>query len=413
MTLNQLGTQGPTDTPYLGLAPFLRMNIAGVNLHPLGQSMLKQAEVDPDNANLLMNLSTLTFCIGQQEIGLAIQAQALALRRVYHLAATEQPAKLRLLMLMVPGNLSANTPLECLLEQGDIDLELYYVSPNEPLAVPLPEHDVLIVAMSESDENLALLHTLERLLAHWPKPVINLPQHIPSVGRAAASELLQNAPGLLMPPTLRASRAVLQSIAAGTTDLPALYQGCDFPIILRPVGSHAGVHLDKINGPADISNYLAKVDEPEFFLSRFVDYSGQDGLFRKMRVALIDGVPYACHMAVSSHWMIHYVNAGMYEEGWKRNEEASFMENFADFAQRHQAALAAIANRTQLDYLFIDCAETPDGQLLVFEIDHAMVVHAMDQEEQFPYKQIHMLKVKNAFHDYLVRRTASHTSIPV
>jgi hypothetical protein len=81
------------------------------------------------------------------------------------------------------------------------------------------------------------------------------------------------------------------------------------------------------------------------------------------------------------------------------------MANFDDFAQRHQAALAAIACRTQLDYLCIDCAETPDGQLLVFEIDHAMVVHAMDLEEQFPYKQPHMLKVKNAFRDYLARLT--------
>jgi len=55
----------------------------------------------------------------------------------------------------------------------------------------------------------------------------------------------------------------------------------------------------------------------------------------------------------------------------------------------------------------IDCAQTPDGQLLVFEIDHAMVVHAMDLETQFPYKQVHMLKVKNAFRDYLFRLSAA------
>ena len=49
----------------------------------------------------------------------------------------------------------------------------------------------------------------------------------------------------------------------------------------------------------------------------------------------------------------------------------------------------------------IDCAETHDGELLIFEIDHAMVVHAMDPEDLFPYKQAHMLKVKNAFTDFL------------
>jgi hypothetical protein len=122
-------------------------------------------------------------------------------------------------------------------------------------------------------------------------------------------------------------------------------------------------------------------------------------------VALIDGKPYACHMGVSSHWMIHYVNAGMYENAKKREEEAVFMEHFDDFAQRHRPALDAIYQRTKLDYLCIDCAETQDGQLFVFEIDHAMVVHAMDPENLFPYKQFHMQKVKTAFRDFLFRLT--------
>jgi len=113
-------------------------------------------------------------------------------------------------------------------------------------------------------------------------------------------------------------------------------------------------------------------------------------------------------MAVSTNWMIHYVNAGMYEEAWKRAEELAFMEGFEAFKQRHNAALQAIANAIPLDYLCIDCAETPLGELLVFEVDHAMVIHAMDTEAQFPYKQIHMQKVKNAFRDLLLRRMAEH-----
>jgi len=34
-------------------------------------------------------------------------------------------------------------------------------------------------------------------------------------------------------------------------------------------------------------------------------------------------------------------------------------------------------------------------------------VHAMDTEAMFPYKQTHMLKVKNAFRDYLIRLAAA------
>jgi hypothetical protein len=95
----------------------------------------------------------------------------------------------------------------------------------------------------------------------------------------------------------------------------------------------------------------------------------------------------------------------MYEDAGKREEENAFMEHFGDFALRHRAALDAIYQRTHLDYVCIDCAETQDGRLLIFEVDHTMVVHAMDPEALFPYKQVHMEKVKIAFRNFLFRLT--------
>jgi glutathione synthase/RimK-type ligase-like ATP-grasp enzyme len=407
MTSTHVDNMTPPETPFLGLAPFLRKSIAGTALLPLGQQMMTEATIHPDDANLWMNLSIVMLCLGHQDIGVSIQAQALELQRIYRLPATRQPAKLRVLMLMAPGDLAANTPLECLLENNDIDLVFYYISGgDDPLAQPIPEHDALLVAMSETDENRGSLLALESVLATWPKPVINAPQHIPLVGRELASELLQNAPGLQIPATLHATREVLQAIASSSKQLTETFTDCDFPIILRPVGSHAGRDLAKIDSPADITAYLARVDETEFFLSRFINYSGQDGLFRKFRIALVDGMPFACHMGISAHWMIHYVNAGMYEDAAKRAEEARFMADFDTFSRRHHAALNAIHTRTHLDYVCIDCAETPDGQLLIFEIDHAMVVHSMDPEDMFPYKAMHMQKLQNAMRNFLIRRSS-------
>ena len=401
-----------TDTPFTGLAPYLRMSIGGADLRPVAQQMLALAQAQPNDANLWMNLSIILQCLGQRDLGLTMQAQALDLQRVYHLAAQQQPVRCRLLMLMEPGDLAANTPLDCLLEDSDIELICYYLSVDNPLQVPLPEHDAVLVAMSDSDANRAHLRRLELALAHWPKPVINLPQFIPCVDRGTASELLQNLPGVLMPPTLRATREHLQAVAAGGSQLSALFDDCDFPVILRPLGSQGGHDLAKIDTPQDIAHYLTHVPDADFFISRFINYSHADGYFRKMRVALIEGRPYACHMAVSSNWMIHYVNAGMYDEAWKRAEELAFMTDFEAFKQRHQAALEGIARAIPLDYICVDCAETTGGELLVFELEHAMVIHAMDTEEQFPYKQIHMQKVKNAFRDFLLHRMAEHSTPP-
>ncbi|MBI5890310.1 MAG: hypothetical protein HZB47_06490 [Nitrosomonadales bacterium] len=392
------------ETPFIGLAPFLRSSIAGIDLRPYGQEMLQQAGENAADAPLWMNLSVLMQCLGQRDAGLSIQALALQQRRIYRLAAM-QPARVRLLMLSVPGDISANTPLDCLLENSDVELIYYYVSPGDPLALPVPEHDAVFVAISEADENREALSALQRSLAHWPRPVINAPQNIPATGREAASKLLQNAPGLLIPPTLHAARSVLTETAAGRARLSAQFARCDYPVIVRPVGSHAGRDLARIENDEALAAYLAGVRDDKFFLSPFIDYRGSDGMFRKFRVVLVDGKPFASHMGVSSNWMIHYVNAGMYEDAAKREEESAFMERFDDFALRHRAALGAIHRRTRLDYLCIDCAETQDGRLLVFEIDHTMVVHAMDPEPLFPYKQVHMQKVQDAFRDFLFRLT--------
>jgi phosphoserine aminotransferase len=392
------------DTAFLGLAPFLRMSIAGTDYLPMSQEILARAKRNSDDANLWMNLATIMQCLGQRDIGLAAQAQALAMKRSYHLPPLQQPAQLRVLLLLAPGDLTANTPLDCLLEDSDIHLDYYYVSSGDPFADPIPDHDVLMVGISEGDAVRDLLRALEQALEGWPKPVVNLPRQIPLTGRAAASKLLRGAPGLCMPASHTATRSVLLAIANNAAALPEAFVGCDFPIIVRPANSHCGTGLAKMESAADLAAYLAKIEGEVFSLSPFIDYSGPDGLFRKYRVALIDGAAYACHMAVSSNWMVHYVNAGMYEEPRKRAEEAAFMANFDDFAKRHRQALEAIGRRTKLDYLVIDCAETADGELLVFEIGNAMIVHDMDPPELFAYKRLPMRKVKTAFRDFLLRR---------
>ena len=128
---------------------------------------------------------------------------------------------------------------------------------------------------------------------------------------------------------------------------------------------------------------------------------------RKYRIALVDGAPFLCHMAISSHWMVHYLNAGMTEDAGKRAEEARAMADFeADFAKRHATGFAALRERIGLEYFAIDCAESRDGNLLVFEADTAMIIHSMDPPEMFPYKAAQMEKAYAAFQTMLRRAVA-------
>ncbi|OZB37191.1 MAG: hypothetical protein B7X35_05235 [Halothiobacillus sp. 14-56-357] len=393
-------------TPFLGLAPFLRASIEGQDLQAFARAALGNLNQFPLDANLWMNLSTLMFSLGQRESAFATQNQGLTLQRSFEIPALTQPSSFRILMLMVPGDIAANTPLDCLLEGSDIDLFCHYCALDALLPDPLPPHDAVFIAIGDAPQHRPLLTALATALNDWPVRVLNRPQAIPNTQRDTACQILHDIPGVLMPTTYRISREQLAAVAETSQPLTHIAADLDFPLIVRPFDSHAGRDLERVANIAALQRYLDQVSSTEFFIAPFIDYSGADGLFRKFRIALVGGKPFAVHMAVSAHWMIHYVNAGMYEDTEKRQEEAQFMLHFDAFITRHGQALGMIAERMGLDYVCFDGAETQAGELLIFEIDHVMVVHAMDPVELFPYKQEPIQQIQNALRQLLATTTA-------
>ena len=392
--------------PLIGLAPLMRLAFLQQDLAPLGEALLARAQAHPDDAHACLDFSTVLQLKGQRELALAVQAQAIELQQWYSLPAQapQSGPGFKLLVVMGPGDLMSNTPIEFLVEQSDVAMDLLYLTADSDFPEEVPEHDVLLVAVAESDANQPLLARLAAFLLEWPRPVVNLPQHIAHTSRDGLCARLQDVPGVAMPRTARLDRAQLQALASGELTVGSLLPGDDFPLIVRPLGSHAGHDLERMASAADLRGYLQKVGAERFYIARFVDYRNEDGQYRKYRIALIDGRPYICHFAVSSHWMIHYLNAGMDESALKREEEARIMAHFDDeFARRHAQAFAAIDARMGMPYLGIDCAETRDGELLVFEADNAMIVHAMDAEEMYPYKRPVMQKVFAAFRAMLAK----------
>jgi glutathione synthase/RimK-type ligase-like ATP-grasp enzyme len=400
--------EGSQDDRLIGVVSLMRMAVAGVDLAPLGTQLITRAGDDPRtaSANALMDLSTVLQLRGQREIALEIQAQALAIQQIYSPPmklglCDRSSAAIRLLAIMGPGDLMSNSPIEFLLEDADVALDIVYVTNEHDLPESLPEHDVLFVAIAESGANIPLLQKVQSAVASWPKPVLNLPERIAALSRDNNCARLKSVPGLSMPNTVRVSRQTLAQLGLGELSLVA--DDVDFPIIVRPVDSHAGHDLEMLNSAGEISGYLTSAQNSEFYVSRFIDYRSADAMFRKYRIVLIEGRPFVCHMGISDQWMIHYMNAGMDKDVVKREEEARFMSHFdSDFAVRHADALKDINERIGLDYLGIDCAETADGCLLVFEVDSCMIVHAVDPVDVFPYKQPQMRRVFDAFFQMLV-----------
>ncbi|HKJ84245.1 MAG TPA: hypothetical protein VJ961_09560 [Mariprofundaceae bacterium] len=393
-----------TDASLIGLAPLTRMVFAGRDLTPVQAALQTRLEQNPQDANAWMDLSTILQLHFERDAGLAMQAEALKLQQLYHLP-TKQDDAIRMLVLKTPGELMDNAPIEFLLEQSDITIDQLYLSPDLSELPPLPEHDLLYVAIGQSERNASLLQRLETWLAKWPRPVVNRPARIAATARDSLHELLQGAPGVVTPAIRVVGRHDLAEIACEAVPLTSLLPDTAFPVIVRPVDSQAGQDLERIDTAAGLAAYLGRTPAETFYLADYVDYSSPDGLFRKYRIVLVGDRPFPGHMAISNHWIIHYLNAGMQESAGKRREEETFMRGFDhDFAARHADALRAIAERTGLDYLVIDCAETRTGELLVFEADAGAIVHDMDPVDLFPYKPAHMHRLFDAFRTMLADR---------
>ncbi len=391
--------------PWLGLAALLRSAFRHEDLCVHLPSLIERAE--RDDAYALLDLALIQQMRFQKDNGLALLQQALQLQQLYRIGDAPADA-LHVLVIKTPGDLMANTPVECLLEDAGFRVDALYVGGALPWPSQLPTHDLVFVAISEAEAHVEVLQQLDGYLAGWPRPILNRPGRIPALSRGEAFARLADIDAIRMATTIRVSREALEKAAADPGQIPSLLPGVAFPVIVRPFGSHAGTQLERIAAPGDLATYLAGTDASRFFVADFIDYASPDGLYRKYRIVLIGGRPFVCHMGISRHWMVHYPYEEMTAHPDRRAEEAACMASFDDdLAHRHAAAFAAIAERFGLDYIGMDCAQTADGRLLVFEFANALVVHAIDDQTLFPYKPAQMRKVFGAFAEWLLQRAAS------
>ena len=381
----------------LGIAALGRLVFEGVGLQGVWDGLIARVTADPFDYGALLDLSTLVQMTGTRDKGLELQAAAIAGQCCYR--TKHGAGRLKVLAFKTPGDLMCNTPIDFLLEGSDVELTVCYVDGRLPSPAEVPDHDVAFLAIGQSDDGSQALAALgPDPFADWPRPVLNgRPDLIAALSRDGVADRFAGHPLVICPATRRVDRAALAAVARGQSDLSDLHADLAFPVIVRPLGSHAGNGLQKVASRPELEAYLAEHPATEFFVAAFFDYSAADGLFRKLRVVFVNGQPFVSHMAVSERWMVHYLNADMGQAA-NRAEEAEVMATFeTGFALRHRAAFEALTATLGLDYYGIDCAETQDGRLLVFESDVAMIVHAMDSAELYPYKKPAMAKLFSGF----------------
>jgi tetratricopeptide (TPR) repeat protein len=364
------------------------------------------ARLDPRNVQAHMALFQLLQVVQQRDEALAHQAAALEICRLFTQPCTSGAPRATILVLKAPGDLQTNIPLDLLFDRAHYTLhDLYFVAGHAPPAPgELPPYDVVFNAISESERAVPALSAAQSFIAAQPKPALNDPARVRLLSRDGAVRLFADIPGCRFPPTGRLARAELLS-ASPVAVLSA--HGFRLPIVIRPIESHAGIDLARIETAAELAEYLARVERPDYYVAPFVDYRSADGYYRKYRVMFVAGVPYPCHLAISQRWMIHYLNADTPNFVWMRAEEERFLADLSTvFTGAAADALHAIGRRCGLDYAGMDCALDPEGRVLVFEIDAAMLVHLWDPIEIYPYKHRYVPRIFRAVEALVDGRSA-------
>ncbi|GHE05145.1 hypothetical protein GCM10008024_34920 [Allgaiera indica] len=394
------GARG-TEPVTLGMAAVARRVFEGRDLQPLFDAMIARLDADPTDAAALMDLATILQSHGRTDEAAALRAEAVALSPTFATPHGDGSGP-RLLALVTPGDFMSNTPVDFLLSGSDVTLLTHHVDETIESLTDLPPHDALLMGVAEAPAHRATLARLDAIRESYRGRMLNgNPARIAGLTRDGVSRLLADIPGVLCPATLRAERAALAAVAAGAP-LEGLHPGLCWPLVLRPVGTHAGEGMERVLDHHHLGAILMVNEAHTFYLAPFVEYIGKQGLYAKARVVLIGGRPYPVHLALSDHWIVHYLSAAMSGNTDRRDAEREWFETFDDeggFAHRHAAAFAAMQARVGLDYWGLDCAETADGRLLVFEIDTALIVHDMDDAETFPYKRPAVHRLFRAFRD--------------
>ena len=352
----------------------------------------------PDDADSLYWIGAIKQKNDDVATAQSFYARAAKIQPLIRRKAIKSPPDFRVLALYAP--FAGNTPAEFLFGDAVYDTDtLALLDASEPDISGLGDVQIVVNLISDADQAESVLPLAARLAAKLAKPVINDPDKIRHTTRDAVAQLLPGIPGCVIPGILRLDAGTDVSEAALKSPLPF-----SFPLLARPAGTHGGDDFEKIGDLESLAAFLAGRAGSDHYVIEYIDYASRDGQFRKYRFIFVGDQILPYHLAIGSDWKLHRDNTDMVDHPWMQQEEAAFLENpGAVFRPAHYEVLHAIRRRIGLDYFGIDCALDGHGNLVVFEVNASMLVHADNAE--FPYKDPFVRAIKAAF-DEMVRERA-------
>jgi tetratricopeptide (TPR) repeat protein len=364
-------------------------------LAPAIESFQEAVALNPRDAESINWIGALKQVMGDIAGAQAAYEEAAKLEPLIRRPAAKSPAEFSLLALYAP--FGGNTPTEYLFQDAFYDTDTLSMLASREYDRAMFEENVRLVVnlISDMDQTEALLPLAADLVDRLGKPVINHPRRIQRTTRDAVAQLLQSIPACRVPKAVR--------LKAGADCSPDALRAA-FPfastVLARPAGTHGGDDFEKFEDHAALAAFLSQRPDHDHYLIEYIDYRSDDGYFRKYRFIFVDDQILPYHLCIGGGWKLHHVSTDMANQPWMQREEEAFLNDpAAVFNPAHYQALEIIRERIGLEYCGIDCALDNCGNLVVFEVNASILVHA--RNEGFLYKTPTVRRIKLAFEDML------------
>ncbi len=355
--------------------------------------------LDPQSAVACQNLAAIHASAGRSVEAHAYRQRAYRIQRVF---IEQTPGQTRRVLVLCAARTSGNVPFEALLPGAvncRIKYAIDYAEPEED--AHLPPFDLVFNAIGEPDVAEPLAARLASFVSNCERPLINPPAVIERTARHRIHTLLGDLDGVQTASCVRvaappASREALAALLAES--------GLAAPLLARPAATHGGEGLVLCESLAAVESRLRELEGAQY-ITAFRDTRSADGHYRKYRMIFVDRQPYPYHLAISSHWMVHYFSADMESHPWKLDEERRFLQDpTAALGERAMEALRAIGQRLDLDYGGIDFTLLPDGQVFVFEANATMLAHYERNTGPLAHKNAFVRSIVAAFERLMTRQ---------
>ncbi len=298
---------------------------------------------------------------------------------------------------------TGNLPLMEFLNPQDMQIQKIALGGRKESKVKIGKTDIIFNSICDPDSNKQTLQNVLKIAGSLNVPVINDPEKVLETNRDKIYNKLKDSISFFMPKTIKVQPKYLKDIIRCIDD-----KTIKLPFIFREAGAHGGkssllVHtMDEIH---ELEQFA--FDGRAYYMTEFMDFVSEDGLYRKYRIAIIDGKPYARHMIAASNWAIHVESRDELMPSSKilREEEKQFLE---EGRESFSKMYAEIYEKIGLDFFGMDFAVGKDGLPIIFEVNACMnTVSVSHSAKPFEYHNKRHEEIKNAVLDMIRNRVAN------